>query len=56
MQFYKNLGRGYRMELDDVLTLPPALRLVIQRLTHPNPGRRYQTAWELAQALQDGIS
>ena len=52
LQFYKNLGHGYRIELANILSIPPQVKTIIERVTHPHPDRRFQTAKELAQALQ----
>lgn len=53
MQFYDNLGDGYRFHIESVPTITPQLREVIEKATQPLPGDRYQTAPELAEALKD---
>lgn len=53
LQFYKNLGHGYRIELANILSIPTQVKMVIEKVTHPHPDRRFQSAKELAQALQN---
>ena len=53
MQFYKNLGHGYRIELANILSIPTAIKAVIERVTHPHPDHRFQSAQALAQALRE---
>ncbi len=53
MQFYKNLGHGYRIELTNILSIPTAIKAVIERVTHPHPDHRFQSAQALAQALRE---
>lgn len=52
LQFYKNLGHGYRIELANILSIPSQVKMVIEKVTHPHPDRRFQSAQELKQALQ----
>lgn len=52
LQFYKNLGQGYRIELANILSIPTQIKTVIEKVTHPHPDRRFQSARELQQALQ----
>ena len=53
MNFYENrLGKGYRFYVDGVPTITPQLREVIDKVTSPKPGDRYQSAPELALALE----
>ncbi|MDX2230414.1 MAG: protein kinase [Leptolyngbyaceae cyanobacterium bins.349] len=42
----------HRLDLDQIAGLPRRLHLIIQRLTEPDPGDRYQTAKELIRALK----
>jgi len=51
MSFYRKVGLGYRFEVRNIPTITPKLRDVIDRVTEPKPRDRYQTAKELAQAL-----
>ncbi len=53
MNFYDNRGKGYRFYLDSVPTITPELRSVIEKVTTPKPGDRYQSASELAAALAE---
>ena len=53
MHFYDNHGNGYRFYVESVPTITPKLRQVIEKVTQPLPGDRYQTAPELAQALKE---
>ncbi len=52
MHFYDNRGNGYRFYVESVPTITPQLRQVIEKVTQPLPGDRYQTAQELALALK----
>ncbi len=49
--FYKPRGAEYRFNVENVPTITPKVREVIERVTEPRPRDRYQTAQELAQAL-----
>ncbi len=51
MHFYDNRGNGYRFYIESVPTITPQLREVIEKVTQPLPSDRYQTAPELAEAL-----
>ncbi|WP_299409674.1 FHA domain-containing serine/threonine-protein kinase [Acaryochloris sp. IP29b_bin.148] len=53
MDFYKNLGHGYRIELADILSVPTQVKPVIERVTHPRPDHRFEGAQALKQVLQD---
>ena len=50
-KFYRLRGRSYRFQVENVPTITPQLRTVIERVTEPSPSDRYQTAKELASAL-----
>ncbi|HAT14332.1 MAG TPA: serine/threonine protein kinase [Microcoleaceae bacterium UBA10368] len=50
-KFYGKLARGYGFKLDNIPTIAPKLRETILRTTAANPGERFQTAQQLAQAL-----
>ncbi|WP_250123125.1 protein kinase [Chroococcidiopsis sp. CCMEE 29] len=50
-KFYRQRGKGYRFQLENVPTITPQLRMVIEQVTEANPGDRYATAKELASAL-----
>lgn len=50
-KFYRQQGRGYKFQLEDVSVITPELRQVIQRVTETFPRDRYATARELANAL-----
>jgi serine/threonine-protein kinase len=58
MSFYQNRGKGYRFHVDSVPTITPGLRQVIEKVTAPRPGDRYQSSPELiaalAECLQEG--
>ena len=56
MNFYDNRGKGYRFYVDSVPTITPELRSVIEKVTAPKPGDRYQSAPELAAALAECLS
>jgi serine/threonine-protein kinase len=51
-QYCRDYGRGVRIELGAVSSIPPDLRQVITTATHPYPQERYANAGELATALQ----
>ncbi len=53
MHFYDNRGSGYKFYIESVPTITPQLREVIENVTQPLPGDRYQTASELAEALNN---
>ncbi|UJB69197.1 protein kinase [Acaryochloris sp. 'Moss Beach'] len=53
LQFYKNLGHGYRIELANILSIPTQIKAIIEKVTHPHPDHRFQTAKELQQALKN---
>ncbi|MGB3508808.1 MAG: protein kinase [Microcoleaceae cyanobacterium] len=55
MHFYDNRGNGYRFYVESVPTITPQLRQVIEKVTQPLPGDRYQTAPELARALKESL-
>ena len=50
-KFYGKRARGYGFKLDNIPTIAPKLRETILRTTAANPGERFQTAQQLAQAL-----
>jgi len=50
-KFYGKLARGYGFKLNNIPTIAPKLRETILRTTAANPGERFQTAQQLAQAL-----
>jgi len=50
-KFYRQRGKVYRFQLENVPTITPQLRRVIEQVTEANPGDRYATAKELASAL-----
>ncbi len=50
-KFYRLRGRSYRFQVENVPTITPQLRTVIERVTEPSPSDRYKTAKELASAL-----
>lgn len=50
-KFYRQQGRIYRFDLENIPTIDPQLRYAIERVTKPHPKERYQTAKELASAL-----
>jgi serine/threonine-protein kinase len=51
MKFYRRRGQIYRFEVENIPTITPSLRSLIDRVTEPKPRDRHQTASELAQAL-----
>ncbi|WP_017715691.1 FHA domain-containing serine/threonine-protein kinase [Kamptonema formosum] len=51
--FFQRRGQHYRFNLETIPTIAPDLRAVIDRVTEPKPGDRYQTANELVRALAD---
>lgn len=51
MHFYDDRGSGYRFYIESVPTITPQLRETIEKVTQPLPSDRYQTAPELAEAL-----
>jgi serine/threonine-protein kinase len=52
MHFYSNHGNGYRFYIENVPTITPQLREVIEKVTQPLPSDRYKTASALAEALK----
>jgi serine/threonine-protein kinase len=50
-QYYGRRGQEYRFNVENVPTITPKLRSVIDRVTEPKPNNRYQTARELSKAL-----
>jgi serine/threonine-protein kinase len=50
--FYRQREQGYRFYAEYVPGLTPELVGVIRKLTHPSPSDRYQSAEEVAAALQ----
>lgn len=50
-KFYRQRGKVYRFQLENVPTITPQLRRVIEQVTEANPGDRYATAKQLASAL-----
>ncbi len=46
----------HRLDLEKISDLPRRLAFVIQRVTEPDPGDRYQTAKELIRALKDCLA
>lgn len=51
MKFYRRRNQVYRFEVENIPTITPKLRTVIERVTEPKPRDRYQTAKELSLAL-----
>ncbi len=51
LKFYGKRGNSYGFELDNVPTITPQLRKVIEQATAYRPKDRYQTAQNLSQAL-----
>lgn len=51
LKFYRLRGKDYRFDLEDVPTITPQLREVIEKVTQHHPSHRYATAKELAVAL-----
>lgn len=52
LRFYKRIGSGFGFDVSDIPTITPQLRKVIERVCEPKVRDRYQTAQELAQALE----
>jgi hypothetical protein len=52
ISFYGDRGEGYRFYADSVPNVPPEVREVMQKVTHPDPEQRYASASLLAAALQ----
>jgi Protein kinase domain/FHA domain len=50
--FYRQREQGYRFYAEYVPGLSPELVSVIRKMTHPHPGDRYQSAYEVATALK----
>jgi len=50
-KFYRQQGQHYRFQLENIPTITPQLRRVIERVTEPFPSERYPTAKALAAAL-----
>lgn len=50
-QYYGRRGQEYRFNVENVPTITPKLRSVIDRVTEPKPNNRYQNARELSKAL-----
>jgi serine/threonine-protein kinase len=51
-KFYRLQGRSFRFHVENVPTITPQLRKIIEKVTEPLPRDRYQTAKELAIALE----
>lgn len=51
MRFYRKQGRNYQFQLQDIPTITPKLRDVIETVTKSQVRDRYQTAGELSLAL-----
>lgn len=57
LKFYKRRrDLSYRLDLQSVEAISPPLREVIEKTTAPKPRDRFQTAEDLAQALESAIS
>jgi serine/threonine protein kinase, bacterial len=52
-QFYKNLGSGYRLQLQEMPHLSASLRRVLEQATAPKPAERHASARQLAAALRE---
>jgi serine/threonine-protein kinase len=52
LRFYKKQNQDYRFALEEISTIAPRLRHVLEKATQLRPGDRYQTARELARALE----
>lgn len=52
VRYYKKRHLGYGFDLEKLTVASPALQKVIERVTAYRPGDRYQTAGELAHALE----
>ncbi len=50
-KFYRQQGRTYQFQIENIPTIAPKLRDAIQHATKPNVRDRYQTAQDLATAL-----
>jgi serine/threonine-protein kinase len=53
MQYYVYKGSRYEFDTESISEINPQLRAIISKACEPNMRDRYQTALELAQALQD---
>ncbi len=53
MKFYRRRNQVYQFDVENIPTITPRLRIVIERVTQIKPRDRYQRATELAQALAD---
>ncbi len=51
-KFYGKVARGYGFKLENIPTIAPNLRETILRTTAAKPGDRFQTAKQLARALE----
>ncbi|NRB08282.1 MAG: protein kinase [Richelia sp.] len=51
-KFYRLQGRSFRFHVENVPTITPQLRKIIDKVTEPLPRDRYQTARTLADALK----
>jgi serine/threonine-protein kinase len=51
LKFYRRRGSEYGFDVENVPTITPRLREVIERVCEPKARDRYQTAKELSQAL-----
>lgn len=50
-KFFRQRGKGYRFNIDNLPMITPQLREVIDRVTEPLPGDRYASAKDLSKAL-----
>lgn len=56
LKFYGKRGKGFGFDLNNIPTLTPQLREVIERVTEYRPKDRYPTARELSQALANCLN
>lgn len=51
LKFFRPTGKGFCFDVQNIQTITPKIQKVIERVTEPLPGNRFQRAQDLAQAL-----
>jgi eukaryotic-like serine/threonine-protein kinase len=50
--FYRLGDNDFRLQVQDVPSISPEIATIIQKLTHPQPNQRFQSAAAVVEALQ----
>jgi serine/threonine-protein kinase len=51
LKFFRPRGKEFCFDVQNIPTITPKIQKVIERVTQPLPGKRFQSAQDLAQAL-----